>query len=183
MTTRKFTLGIVFLLAISYSAEAQKKEVSISTYELINASSEEVFEVLRELERFTEWSPFLVEDPNQKNYVSGENGEIGSTFHWEGVEENSKGQQTLAALKEGEYVRMECDLEKPFKGQPIFEYYIQEDENGVELRQEFNLNVSGFSYFMIRLLGVKKKMAETNQVGLARLKSLVEKENSNAQSI
>jgi hypothetical protein len=167
------TLAMMMMSQLTYS---QKKVIAITSKVQIAAKQTEVFDVLRQLKRFPEWSPFLVTDPNQKYEVTGTNGEIGSKYSWVGVDEKSKGNQTLAALDGNKYVRMECLIEKPFEGQPVFEYFLTEDQKGVQVVQEFKLHLSGFSYFMTKLFGVKKKMIKTNQLGLDRLKSLVEKE-------
>lgn len=175
---RKPLLCIAFLMTFSFSINAQKKVISITTVEYINASKKDVFNMIKQLERYPEWSPFLITDPKQKHNVTGENGEIGSTFHWEGVTEKSKGHQTLDSLNTNKYLRMSCEIEKPFKGSPVFEYKIVETENGVKLIQDFNLRLSRFSNFMTKLFGVKKKMIASNKLGLKRLKELIEKETN-----
>jgi len=175
---------VLFVISLSANlnlAKAQKKlkkSISIQSTQTIQATPQEVYNVLSELERYSEWSPFLVADPEQKNNVTGENGQVGSTFHWEGVAEKSQGSQTLTEIKNNEYLRMECTIEKPFKSNPVFEYRILETENGVEVVQDFSLQLSGFDNFMMKLFGVKKHMTTTNQLGLDRLKTLVENGNS-----
>ena len=180
--TRLLTPSLTaFFLLISLTLSAQKV-IRVVTTQQIEASSEEAFQVLRNFERFPEWSPFVVADPEQKHHVTGETGQIGSAFHWEGVIEKSEGQQTLVALRGTEYLRMECDITKPFKDQPTFEYHITETSDGIEITQTFELTCSGFSRFMMRLLGVEKQIAATNALGLARLKTLLESENQVAVS-
>ena len=172
-STFVFTLSLLIFLS---PLQAQNKSIQIETQSLISASPSQVYDVLKSLEQFPEWSPFLISDPDQKNYVEGRDGEIGSRFHWEGVAEKSQGYQTLAELKENEYIRFECVIEKPFKGNPVFEYQLAETEQGLLLTQNFELKLSGFDHFMIKLFGVKKKMKESNQIGLDRLKQYVEGE-------
>ncbi len=171
-----------FALATTFNLSAQNKSLQVVSTQQIEASQTEAFDLLRDLERFPEWSPFVVTDPEQKNHVTGEVGQIGSIFHWEGVAEKSKGAQTLTSVSGQEYLRMECDIVKPFKGQPVFEYRIKETETGVEVTQHFEFACSGFERFMMKLFGVKKDIAETNQLGLDRLKTLLEKEAGLASS-
>lgn len=166
----------VLFVTITFTTLAQKKAIKIISKENIEVSLTEAYEVLRNFERFPEWSPYLVTDPEQKNHVTGEVGEVGSSFHWEGVAEKSQGKQTLVAANGKDYLRMECDITKPFKGQPTFEYQINETENGIEVVQNFEYRCSGFSYFMMNLFGVKKDIAEVNELGLTRLKTLLENE-------
>ena len=182
MTNLLKTLLTVLSLLTSLALSAQQKVIQVVTTQQIEASCEEAFNLLRNFERFPEWSPFIVSDPEQKHYVTGEAGQIGSVFHWEGVAEKSEGKQTLAALKSNEYLRMECDITKPFKDQPTFEYQIHETADGIEITQIFELKCSGFSRFMMRIFGVKKQIAATNELGLIRLKTLLENETQLAIS-
>jgi hypothetical protein len=156
MTNLLKTLLSVSFLVITLTFSAQQKVIRIVTTQQIEASCEEAFDLLRNFERFPEWSPFVLTDPEQKNYVTGKTGQIGSVFHWEGVAEKSKGKQILTALKDNEYLRMECDITKPFKDQPIFEYQINETVDGIEVTQVFELKCSGFSRFMMKLLWSRK---------------------------
>ena len=176
MTNLSKILLAVFLFGITFTLATQKKLLKIVTTQNIEASQTEAFDLLRNFERFPEWSPFIVADPEQKNHVTGEIGQVGSVFHWEGVAEESQGAQTLAVVEGKEYLKMECNITKPFEDQPIFEYQINETERGVAVVQNFELECTRFSYFMMNLFGVKEQIAETNELGLARLKTLLEKE-------
>ena len=106
----KTLLAVTFLGITTLTLFAQQKVIRIVTTQKIEASSTAAFDLLRDFERFPEWSPFVVADPEQKNYVTGKTGQIGSAFHWEGVAEKSEGKQTLTALKDNEYLRMECEI-------------------------------------------------------------------------
>ncbi|MEM1215238.1 MAG: SRPBCC family protein [Bacteroidota bacterium] len=183
MTNLLKSAFFVSFLLITLTSVAQKKLIQVVTTQQIEVSKEEAFELLRNFERFPEWSPFIVSDPEQKHHVTGEVGQIGSAFHWEGVAEKSEGKQTLTALTDNEYLRMECDITKPFKDQPTFEYQITATATGIEVTQTFELKCSGFSRFMMRLFGVEKQIAATNELGLSRLKTLLEDETQLAASI
>lgn len=166
-------LSILCFLFIAHSSNAQKYIRSESNI-TIDASPQEVYDVIRSLEQFKYWSPFIVEDPNQINYIEGTDGEIGSIFHWEGVDEKSLGSQELTQLIGNEYVRLECDIKKPFKGQPLFEYHLTQTDQGTEVTQKFEVAMKGFSSFMARLFGTKRSIGKTNRLGLARLKEYIE---------
>jgi hypothetical protein len=172
-------LGVIFaFLAIGF---LEAKEIKIETVVVVKAKRSETYDLLKDLNRFPEWSPFVVEDPKQKNHVTGKAGEIGSTFHWEGVAEESKGFQTLASAKTNEQLRFDCTILKPFKANPIFDYSLKETENGVEVKQMFTLTTSFIDSIFISLFGVEKKMADTNKLGLERFKTLIEKESTLSQ--
>lgn len=166
--------GLALLIMTSLSVSAQKKVIKISTKKEILATKSEVYEVLIHLNRFPEWSPFVVTDPSQENFVTGEDGKIGATFHWKGVAEKSEGIQKLASKENEKYVKMTCEIYKPFKGFPVFEYSLTDNGESVNLIQDFTLQLNGFSYFMTKVFGVEKKMQESNELGMSRLKKLLE---------
>ncbi|NRB52664.1 MAG: hypothetical protein HRU41_33695 [Saprospiraceae bacterium] len=126
----------IFPLALPLSAQ---KSITIVSQVWIDGEQETVFNKLRSLQEFTDWSPFLVSDPEQKNWVEGVDGEIGSAFHWEGTAEKSEGIQKLVAMKGQNYLRMECEIFKPYKSQPVFEYELQEKDGKVQVVQTFTL--------------------------------------------
>jgi hypothetical protein len=116
----------------------------------------------------------LIEDPNQKNWVSGADGQVGATFYWEGVAVKSKGAQKITALVENEHVTMQCDITAPFVARPTFEYSITEQNGEIVVTQNFStdLGVPGNVFGM--LFGLKKQMAATNELGLQMLKKSIE---------
>lgn len=171
---------LVFITGIA----AQRKAIVITSSVTIKASQERVHDILRQFERFPDWSPFLVSDPEQQYYVGGENGTIGSTFNWEGVAEKTLGHQTLI-VADPSYLKMACDIQKPVKANNAFEYHLRSGEEGVVVEQIFTLPANGFSRLMMKTFGVVKDMKTTNELGLSRLKALAEQEElaaSNAVS-
>lgn len=168
-------IKLMILSFLSVGVFASEK-IAIQSKITVKTTDKEAYSLLKDLKRFPEWSPFLVTDPNQKNWVTGSNGEIGSVFHWEGVDETSAGTQTLTQLEKNSFVKFDCKMEKPFEGSPIFEYRLVNTKEGVEITQDFTLEVSWFPSVMIQFLGVKDKMRKTNELGLERLKSVLEKE-------
>ena len=171
-------LALAFTMSITASY-GQKKSITITETILIQEEQAQVFEILRSFERFPEWSPFLVADPKQKNWVEGEDGQLGSAFHWEGVAEKSVGRQILSELEQDTYLKMACEMAEPYEASAFFSYYIETKENGTLVTQVFEMPCSRFEKFMMSLFGVKKQMTETNQLGLQRLQALAENTLSN----
>ncbi len=166
---------LAFILVSNFNIFATET-IEIKSEILVSANKKDSFELLKNLERFKEWSPFIVTDPKQKNYVTGKLGEIGSTFFWEGVGEKSKGKQVLTKMDDLKSLLFECTIEEPFQGNPNFEYLIEEKDNQTKIIQNFKLTTSNIDYFFIWLFGVKSEMKEVNKLGLERFKTLIEKE-------
>jgi uncharacterized membrane protein len=167
-------LGAIVLIAAVLAAIAPRK-VDTQNKVTIHASKQVVYDQLRHLSRFPSWSPFLVADPKQKNWVTGTDGAVGATFHWDGVAEKSKGTQQIMSLVENSRVSLKCNITVPFVALPTFDYTIEAQKDGsVVVTQDFStdLGVPGNIFGM--LFGLKKQMNTTNQLGLDLLKKSIE---------
>ncbi|MEM7039030.1 MAG: SRPBCC family protein [Bacteroidota bacterium] len=178
----KFTM-IFSLLAFSFLAFAsaglakgkkKKRHIQIQKEVLIEGSLEDVYRQVVYLNNFPNWSPFYEADPDQKIEVKGTDGTVGAQYHWEGNKGKDLGYQEIKVIKPLEYVRMECDIQKPFTAQPVFEYSFEQVGDNVKVTQNFDLEVGKMDAFFMWMFGVKKKMEKTNARGLELLKQTVE---------
>lgn len=174
-----FLLTLLFITS-TFTIMAQTKSIQVQTVKSIDAPINQVYDLLRSYDRFPEWSPFLITDPEQKNHVTGNDGEIGSAFHWEGVAEKSLGKQTLTEMKENEYLLMKCDVQKPQKSKGVFEYILTEENGKTVVTQNFSIPCNGFQKFMMGIFGVKKAVTKINILGMERLNELAVKDASMA---
>jgi hypothetical protein len=166
-------LGAVLLAAILLVILAPKS-IALRTTQLIHAPKAAVMAQLRYLENFPKWSPFKEEDPTQRHWVTGTDGAVGATFHWEGVKVKSKGSQTIVTLRGDDYVQMQCDITVPFEAKPTFTYTLTEKNGITEVVQDFATEFTAPGNAFAYVFGVKGEMATTNQRGLALLQALVE---------
>lgn len=177
--TKKMIIAIItlalltFIAAGLYNANSLK---SITTKETvtIKGSMEEVFDMVKYLNNFPKWSPFLAEDPNQQYEVKGQDGVIGAQYHWNGNKGKDLGYQEIVAIDPHRYIEMKCDIQKPFQAQPTFDYHFESTPNGVRVTQEFELQSGLIDAFFMWLFGAKKGIEKTNQQGMSLLKKAIE---------
>jgi Polyketide cyclase / dehydrase and lipid transport len=136
----------------------------------IQGSKEEVFDMVRYLNNFPKWSPFLAQDPTQKYEVKGTDGTVGAQYHWDGNNGKDLGYQEIVKVDTFKFVGMKCDIQKPFVAKPTFEYSFKETPNGIEVTQDFKLQSGLVDSFFMWLFGAKADMEKTNQQGLDLLK-------------
>ncbi len=153
------------------------KNIQIIKTVTIKGTNQEVFEMVKYLKNFPKWSPFLAQDPNQKYYIKGTDGAVGAQYHWDGNKGKDIGYQEIVKIDELNYIRMRCDIQKPFVAQPTFEYYFKESTGGVEVKQDFQLQSGTVDAFFMWLFGAKSEMEKTNQEGLDLLKKSIENKN------
>ncbi len=168
-------LGALLISGVILSLVAPKR-ILIQNKQFIKASPKEVFDQIRFMNNFPNWSPFREEDPDQKFTISEIDGEVGATFSWTGVKEKSKGLQRITSLEENKRVLIKCEITEPFQSNPSFEYQIYEKNGGVELIQTFDTEMPVPTNIFGLLLGLKDKISTVNKRGLQLLKINLEKE-------
>jgi hypothetical protein len=169
-------LGAVLITGVILSLVAPKK-ISVRSRHFIRASKQQVFDQLRFMKNYPDWSPFLVQDPEQKFVISGTDGEIGATYSWEGVKEKSKGSQSVIAMDGNDGFKIQCQITEPFQAQPSFTYSLTEKNGGIEIIQDFESEMPVPANIFGLLLGLKNKIAATNHQGLNLLKQAAEKKS------
>lgn len=135
---------------------------------------DEVFDLVRYLENFPRWSPFLAQDPTQEFDVRGVDGKPGASFHWVGRGGKDVGFQEIVTVENGKYIELQCDIQKPFVAYPTFAYSFKETPQGIRVSQVFTLQSGAIDAFFMWTFGARKEMDATNQQGLALLKQAAE---------
>jgi hypothetical protein len=172
-------LGVVVLIGAILALVAPKS-ISVTNTQFIQASKQDVFDQIRYLKNFPNWSPFKVQDPEQKSHVTGNDGEVGATFHWEGVKEKSVGSQTITAISGNDKLTLTCNITVPFQSNPVFEYTLVEKNGGVELTQNFYTQMPVPTNIIGLLMGLKGEISAINKQGLSLLKKVTEQKTSSA---
>ena len=169
-------IGIAIFAFIGFGLykASELKTIQIVKTVTIKGTKQEVFDMVKYLNNFPKWSPFLAEDPGQKYEVKGIDGTVGAQYHWDGNNGKDLGYQEIVKVDTFNFVGMKCDIQKPFVAKPTFDYTFKETVNGIEVTQDFQLQSGMVDAFFMWLFGAKTKMEETNQQGLTLLKKAVE---------
>ena len=175
----KMILSIILIVlvaaaGISFARTQKLRKIHIQKQVLIDSSLDQVFEQVVYLKNFPKWSPFLEADPTQQIEVKHTDGQVGAQYHWLGNEGKDVGYQEIKEIKPEQYVRMGCDIKKPFIAQPVFEYSFEQVGSGVHVVQDFHLESGGVDAFFMWVFGVRNDMESMNQRGLKLLKDYVE---------
>ncbi|MGR3810347.1 SRPBCC family protein [Jiulongibacter sp. NS-SX5] len=178
---KKMTIiGILIAVAIAsilvYTTAQKAREINIQKSVLINAQMATVFNEVLYLENFPKWSPFLEADPTQQVEVKGSDGQVGAQYHWLGNGGKDVGYQEIKEVEPFKFIKMECDIQKPFKAKPVFEYRFETVGHQVKVTQDFHLKSSFMSAFFMSAFGVVKDMEKTNERGMELLKIVAEGE-------
>jgi hypothetical protein len=153
------------------------QSIEIETSTTIKGTKQEVFDMVKNLNDFLKWSPFLVQDPYQKYEIKGVNGTVGSQFHWVGNGGKDIGYQEITKIEEGKFIEKKCNIQKPFVAKPTFEYNFSETAQSVTVKETFKLQSGLIDALFLWIFGAKAEMIKTNQQGLDLLKKAIESKN------
>lgn len=167
-------MALAAFISVGLYKASGLKSIQIVKKVTVNGSKEEVFNMVKYLNNFPKWSPFLVQDPTQKIKVVGTDGTVGAQYHWEGNGGKDLGYQEIVKIDELKFVGMRCDIQKPFVAKPTFDYYFSETAQGIEVTQDFKVESGLVDAFFMWLFGAQASMEATNQQGLDLLKKAVE---------
>jgi hypothetical protein len=170
-------LALAAFVGFGFYKASGLKNIQIVKTVNIKGTKQEVFNMVKYLNNFPKWSPFLAQDPSQKFEVKGTDGTVGAQYHWDGNKGKDLGYQEIVKVEELNFVGLKCDIQKPFVAKPTFDYYFTETANGIEVKQDFNLESGLVDAFFMWMFGAKAEMEKTNQQGLDLLKKAVENKN------
>ena len=168
------SITAVALFGIGFTSAQSLRNIHIQKQVLIKGTMEDVYEQVVFLKNFPSWSPFLEADPTQEIEIKGTDGQVGAQYHWLGNGGKDAGFQEIKEIKPQQYVKMGCDIEKPFTAQPTFEYSFEQVGSEVQVTQDFRLESGAIDAFFMWVFGAKKDMEKMNQRGLELLKVHVE---------
>jgi Polyketide cyclase / dehydrase and lipid transport len=168
-------VALIAYIGFGFTQASGLKNIQIVKSVTIKGSKQEVFDMVRYLNNFPKWSPFLVQDPTQKVEVKGTDGSVGAQYHWVGNGGEDVGFQEIMKIDTFSFVGMRCDIQKPFVAKPTFDYSFRETANGIEVTQDFKVESALVDAFFMWAFGAKKGMEDTNQQGLDLLKKAVER--------
>ena len=174
MILSAIAIALITFIAVGLYNAKQLTDIHITTEVTVNGDENEIFDMVRYLNNFPKWSPFLAEDPGQQYEVKGTDGQVGAQYHWIGNGGKDIGFQEIKTIEHNQYIKMSCDIQKPFVAKPTFEYRFSPTKNGVMVTQDFKLKSGTVDAFFMWVFRAKYEMAKTNEKGLNLLKAAVE---------
>lgn len=112
---KKILLGLAILLGLFLIAGLFiKREFAVEREIVINKASPEVFSYLKSLKNQSNWSTWVLMDPNIKMTYRGTDETPGFVAAWEGNNQVGQGETEIKSIREEEQIDMEIRFVKPF---------------------------------------------------------------------
>ena len=143
--------------------------------ETIAASASEIFSKVGNLQGWDEWSPWAEMDPDMNKTYQGEQGTVGSSYHWTGNRKVGEGKMTMTEVVTDERVEIDLHFMKPFKSQNVTEMMLAPQGDATEV----TWRMTGPQTLMTKMMSLigknmDKMVGPDFEKGLAKLKRISE---------
>lgn len=173
--TLKIVLGIVggLILVFFILALIAPKEYKVERSVVINAPAEQLRDSLKSLKFFAKWEPWSQYDSTMKLAYFGNDGEVGSSYTWEGNDQVGQGEMKILSIADNR-IETEVHFIKPWESKSIAHYLIEKAEDGTKVSWGFSgespFPWNAFSLFM----DMDAMLGADFERGLNKLKKVVE---------
>ena len=126
-----FIVGLIVILTILMFILGKKYHFETSI--VINAPIEKVYEQASSSKKFNEWNPWMKLDTNLKLTYSGNQGQVGDEYCWEGNEDVGQGCHTITALETNKKVATKMLFKKPFESDATSDLVFTKEGNATKV--------------------------------------------------
>jgi uncharacterized protein YndB with AHSA1/START domain len=174
---KSILLVIVALIAIVLIAALfVSKEYHVEREITIARPRQQVFDYIRFLKNQSNYSKWVMMDPNAKMTYTGTDGAVGFTSAWDSDNKNvGKGQQTIAKITEGERLDLDLHFIKPFDGYATAYLATADDGPNTRVKWGFNGKMKYPMNIMLVFMNMDKMLGGDIAEGLGNLKKVMEK--------
>lgn len=166
-------LVAVYLILCLAGPKSVKVERSIG----VNAPADMVKAKLADFHFFNTWSPWNEKDPNMKMTYSGETGQPGSGYAWEGNKEVGKGSMEYLGTS-GDSVKEKVIFTEPHQGGGDVYFIVMPEGNSSNVSWGMTFDVAFPGRAFMLFMNMEKQMAPDFEKGLNNMKNKLEAENT-----
>lgn len=165
MQTLLIILAVVIIGALVYLASLDGN-YTVKRSKLINADIQRVFNKLRDFKTWSDWSPWLMHEPDTKLEFSDNPSEVGGFYTWDGQRVGA-GKLTHVAFDAPKKIEERIEFTRPFKSVCQVSFELAEKEGQTEV----NWIMQGKMPFLFRFMTQKTAgmIAKDYDLGLAML--------------
>ena len=137
--------------------------------ERIQVPPAELLPYLRELPRWSEWSPWEGLDPAMAREYTGTPGEVGSTYAWEGNRKAGAGSMRIESV-DADGVGIHLEFSRPFRSSNELRFALRPEDGGTRVVWRMETPRT----FMSRFFNMEKLIGPDFERGLKQLRQVAE---------
>jgi uncharacterized protein YndB with AHSA1/START domain len=168
-------VAVAVAALLAYAAITQPDTFRVTRSLDMAASPEKIYSVLSDFRRSREWSPYEKLDPDMKRTLSGLPAGKGAVYEWDGDSNAGAGRMEITEAVPRQSLTLRLDFRRPFEASNTVEYKLE--PNGASTRVSWDMHgpMPFISKVMCVFVDLDKMIGKDFEVGLANLKTLVEK--------
>ena len=166
-----FLLGLVVIVTIIMFAIGKKYHFEIT--KTIDAPIEQVYAQASSSKMFNTWNPWMDLDPNLSVTYTGEQGQVGDTYCWEGNDNVGQGCHIITELVVNQKVATKMEFKKPFESDATSDIVLRAEGSKTVLTWSMDCELD-YPMNLMKLM-MDANMKESYGKGLNKLKEIVEK--------
>ena len=170
-TFLKILVGVVAALIVIMLLMGKKYHFETSA--VINAPRDKVWENMRSMKAFNQWNPFMDLDPNVKVTYSGNSGEVGDQYCWEGNDDAGKGCHVVTALVPNQKQSSKMLFKIPFESEATSDLVLSPEGNSTKVTWSMDCELD-YPMNLMKLF-MDSQMEKSYGSGLKKLKLISEK--------
>jgi len=174
---KKFALAVAILITgILVYAAFQPNTFQISRTVSINAAPEKIYPYMSDFHKGDLWSPYEKKDPAMKRTFSGPESGKGAVYEFTG-DKNKVGSGRLEIIEAvpPKRVVLTLDMIEPMQGSNIVEYTLEPQGDSTNVTWSMRGTNNYLSKLICTFVNVDTMVGGDFEVGLANLKTLIEK--------
>lgn len=166
-------LAVLVLALLAYAA-TRPATFSVERHLRIDASPEQLWPLVGELQGFNRWNPYARKDPQMRGHYSGPPAGAGSRYDWDSSKVGT-GSMTLTGQQPGRAVQLQLDFLKPFEAHNQVEFLLERAPDG---GTTVHWRMHGPSNLIARIMGIfidmDRMCGRDFEDGLQNLKQIAE---------
>jgi hypothetical protein len=171
----KILIALAVLVGVFVAVVAmQPSQFRIARTASIAAPPPAAFAQVNDFHKWDAWSPWAKLDPAMKQTFDGAPAGTGARYMWAGDSQVGEGRMTITESRPNDLVRIKLEFLKPFASTSTAEFTFKPVGNETAV----TWSMLGESTFVTKAVGLfmnmDKMLGDQFEMGLARMKSLVE---------
>lgn len=150
-----------------------KKDYRVVRSISIEAPRSMVYDYVRHLENFKEWSPWTALDPMMQISVSGVDGEVGASYSWKGNDKAGEGSQTIKSITNDQIV-LQTDFVRPFKSSSETRFDFSTEEGLTKISWVYDWRAPFPLNGLMMLTDIDEALGKDFVMGLENLERILE---------
>jgi polyketide cyclase/dehydrase/lipid transport protein len=172
------TVGIVVAVVIAgvlILAATRPDTFRVQRAASIQASSEKIFPLINDFQRWGSWSPWEKKDPEMKRSFGAATSGKGATYAWDGNKDVGQGRMEISESVPPSKVTIKLDFLKPFEAHNIVQFTLEPKGDATNVTWTMQGDTPYFAKILHLFLDMDSMVGKDFEAGLANLKAAAEK--------